>query len=247
MGIEYYYLFGLDISLDDYKLGTIKQPRLIDYINNKISIDSVYVPFIINDIIVNQINDKEGLIKIKQNLGSLTFMIMNCYQSQRLDVLLELKNSLFLLYGCEANINEDFTISVGEVVINDSNFDILCCVVLEMLRIDKSKLKLEKEEELDEITKRFEMLRKKHRDKVGKNTTETIDMLNYLIHSKECGMDYNKVLHMTMYQVRNTIETIGVKDNYETTIQYKLSQKFDVKEDIKHWSTKKIIKNSSIK
>ena len=46
MDFEYYYLFGVDIPLDNYKLGTIHQPKLKDYIINNINIEMFYVPFL---------------------------------------------------------------------------------------------------------------------------------------------------------------------------------------------------------
>ena len=46
MDFEYYYLFGVDIPLDNYKLGTIRQPKLKDYIINNINLEMFYVPFL---------------------------------------------------------------------------------------------------------------------------------------------------------------------------------------------------------
>ena len=51
MDFEYYYLFGVDIPLGDYKLGTIRQPKLKDYIINNINLEMFYVPFLYVDII----------------------------------------------------------------------------------------------------------------------------------------------------------------------------------------------------
>ena len=98
MKYEYYYLFGLDIPLDKYRLGVIKQPKLIDYISKEIDIETFYLPFIMNDIIISQTDDKESLMKIKKTIGSLSFILMNCYQSKRFDVINSLIESLKILY-----------------------------------------------------------------------------------------------------------------------------------------------------
>ena len=90
------------------------------------------------------------------------------------------------------------------------------------------------------------MLRKKHREKVGKkNEVNFIDIINIIIHSSK--FKYEDVLNFTVYQIKNTFETISSKDSYETMMQYKLSQKFDIKEDVKSWYFKKIVKSSNIK
>ena len=248
-GYEYYYLFGLDIPLEKYGLGNIKQPKMIDFLSKDIGIDSFYYPFLINDITIGQSNDKDLAIKLKDSMGDLTFLLMNCIQNNREDMIYALKKSLEVLYDTEnIEITQEFTMKVDDIEINNSNFNILCDIVFEMFKVDKSKFKFEspKQEELDPITARFEMLRRKHREKVGnKNEVRFIDIINIIIHSSK--FKYEDLLNFTVYQVKNTFETISSKDTYDTMLQYKLSQKFDVKEDVKSWHLKKIVKNSNLK
>lgn len=248
-GYEYYYLLGLDIPLEKYGLGKIKQPKIIDFLDKDVGIDGFYYPFLMNDIVIGQAEDKESIIKLKDSLGEFTFLLMNCIQNKREDIIYQLQKSLMLLYGTDnIEITKDFTMKIDDVEINNSNFNILCNTVFEMFKIDKSKFKFEvkKQEELDPITARFEMLRKKHREKVGKkNEINFIDIINIIVHSSK--FKYEDLLNFTVYQIKNTFETISSKDSYETMMQYKLSQKFDVKEDVKSWYFKKIVKNSNIK
>ena len=248
-GYEYYYLFGLDIPLEKYGLGSIKQPKIIDFLSKDIGIDSFYYPFMINDVIVGQSKDKDLVIKLKDSIGDFTFLLMNCIQNNREDIIYSLKQSLMLLYDTEnIKITEEFTMKIDDIEINNSNFNILCDTVFEMFKVDKSKFKFDipKQEELDPITARFEMLRKKHREKVGnKNEVSLIDIINIIIHSS--SLKYDDLLNFTVYQIKNTFETISSKDSYETMMQYKLSQKFDIKEDVKNWYFKKIVKSSNLK
>lgn len=248
-GYEYYYLLGLDIPLEKYGLGKIKQPKVADFLDKDVGIDNFYYPFLMNDIVIGQAEDKESIIKLKDSLGEFTFLLMNCIQGKREDIVYQLKQSLMLLYGTNnIEITKDFTMKINDIEINNSNFNILCNTVFEMLKIDKSKFKFDvkKQEELDPITARFEMLRKKHREKVGKkNEINFIDIINIIVHSSK--FKYEDVLNFTVYQIKNTFETISSKDSYETMMQYKLSQKFDIKEDVKSWYFKKIVKSSNIK
>ena len=57
-----------------------------------------------------------------------------------------------------------------DIEINNSNFDILVDVVLEMMKIDKSKLKFDKpkKKEMSEIEKEFERRRKKYLEMTNK-------------------------------------------------------------------------------
>ncbi|MGL5191668.1 MAG: hypothetical protein ACRC7S_18665 [Cetobacterium sp.] len=251
MGLEYYYLFGLDIPLDRHNLGVIKQPKLIDYINNKSEVEMFYLPFVMNDIIINQSEDNEVLNELKKKIGSLTFMLMNCYQSSRFDVLMSLINSLSLLYRCESKINEDFSISVGDVRIDDSNFDILSDLVLEMSKIDKSKIKFNKvsKKEMTEIEKEFERRRKKYleqsKNKKRDNELNILDISNIIIHGTK--FSYEDVLNMTVYQIKNTFNAMNSKEGYEVGTLYRVSPKFEAnKESLNHWSEKVKIDKSGL-
>ena len=53
MKYEYYYLFGLNIPLNKYGLGSIKQPKLIDYISKEIDIEKVGQYIVNSNIIEN--------------------------------------------------------------------------------------------------------------------------------------------------------------------------------------------------
>ena len=98
-GYEYYYLFGLDIPLEKYGLGRIKQPKIIDFLSKDIGIDDFFYPFVINDILIGQSKDKDSILKLKESMGDLTFLIANCIQSGRVDMLESMKESLEFLYG----------------------------------------------------------------------------------------------------------------------------------------------------
>lgn len=251
MGFEYYYLFGLDIPLEKYGLGTIKQPKLIDYIRNESVVEMIYLPFVMNDIIINQSENSELLYELKDKMGSLTFMLMNCYQSKRFDIIASLNNSLSLLYECNPTINEDFSISIKDAKINDSNFDMLCDLVLDISRIDKSKIKFDKisKKEMTEIEKEFERRRKKYleqsKGKKKEDDLSILDIANMIIHGTK--FDYSDVLNMTIYQIKNTFNAMNSKESYEVGTLYKISPKFETgKEALGHWTEKIKIDKSSL-
>ena len=119
-GYEYYYLFGLDIPLEKYGLGKIKQPKIKDFLSKDIGIDSFFYPFVMNDIVIGQTKEKDSVLKLKESMGDLTFLLVNCLQSNRNDMLFAIKQSLEFLYDEEVEITDKFTIQIGEVEINNS-------------------------------------------------------------------------------------------------------------------------------
>lgn len=250
-GYEYYYLFGLDIPLDRYKLGTIKQPKIKDYLSKDISIEGFFYPFVMNDILANQSQDKDTILKLKESMGELTFLLMNCIKGNRLDILQSIKESLQFLYNTSnVVINENLTIEIDGIKIDNSNFNILCKIVLEMLKIDKSKMKFEKvkKKEMSEIELEFERRRKAYEERVGKKAKDKgitiLDMANTVIHSS--NFKYEDILNMTAYQLKNSFEVIRHKDLYDTTILYSASPKFEFKDKQEHWIEKIKVDKSTL-
>lgn len=239
---EYYYLFGVDIPLEKYGLGTIKQPKLYDFIKNGISIEEFYMPFLINDFIVGQVENKDDVLKLKESLGSLRFLL-NTYKSRNRDMS-DLKTSLRLLY----NTNDIFintyeaTINIGKELINNNNFDILCDIVLEMLKINKSIFKFdEKKKTMSEIEMEFERRRLEYEDRIKHKKKEKgltmLDIANVVAHSHV--YKYDDVLNMTIYQIKSSYEAINLKESYETETLYRISPKFEIKKDkSEHWTEK---------
>ena len=251
-GYEYYYLFGLDIPLDKYGLGKIRQPRLIDFIEKDIDISSFYSYFVLNDFFIGQMKEenKEDVLKLKDALGSLGFLLNFACRDQKVkDKLIE---ALCLLYNTNnIHIHNDSVILVDNILITNDNFDSLCNVVLEMLKIDKSKLKFSSESYDDRVIsdkmlaakKRF-MDMNKNKNKKDKSIT-MIDIANIIVHS--CGIDYEKVLNMTIYQIQNSFDIVNAKESYDVNTLYRVSPKFDMsKEKFEHWTEKIKLSKSTL-
>lgn len=251
--LEYYYLFGLDIPLKKYNLGSIKQPKLIDFLEKDISIDNFYLPFIMNDILIGKSEDKESTISLKNKLGDLTFLLFSCYQAYQVEVLSLLSSSLSSLYNTDKiEIRDDFTILIdGHIEVNNSNFNILCDLILEMVKIDKSKLNLNSFEnkQMSEVEKEFERRRAEYlsrlKDKQKKKGVELVDICNMLVHSG--NFVYSDVLNMTIYQIKNSYETLIAKETFGINMLHRVSPKFDVgTEGYEHWVEKTKIDKSNL-
>ena len=250
-GYEYYYLFGLDIPLEKYGLGKIRQPKIIDFLSKDIGIEDFFYPFVINDVLVGSSEDKDTVLKLKESLGDLTFLMVNCMQSGRTDMLELIKEALEFLYDDEFDITDKLTIKVGDIEITNFNFPVLCDVILEMLKIDKSQLKFDKpiKKELSAIEKEFERRRREYEKRLGKkerNKNLTIlDMANISIHTS--NFKYDDVLNMTLYQLKNSFDFLTKKDAYNTNTMYMVSPKFEFKDNKhEHWIEKIKIDKSTL-
>ena len=249
-GYEYYYFFGLDIPLEKYGLGKIRQPKIIDFLSKDIEMDNFFYPFVMNDIIVGQSEEKESVLKLKDSIGDLTFLLINCMQSGRNDILISIKDSLEFLYGDKMTITDKLTIKIGDVEIDNSNFPMLCSVILEMLKIDKSKLKFDKpiKKEMSAIEKEFERRRREYEKRLGKEKNEKdltiLDMANISIHTS--NFKYEDILNMTLYQLKNSFDVLTKKDVYDTAVMYMVSPKFEVKDKQEHWMEKIKINKSTL-
>lgn len=242
---EYCYLFGLDIPLEQYNLGVIKQPKLIDLINKDKDLQDVYIPFLMNDYAIENSKDKIELSKLIKEVGSLTFFITMSYQMKRVEMINSLIDSLKFLYQTD-NVNlgsKNITID-NHIVIDDSNFDTLTNVILEMFKIDKSKIDFKsKEEDLYAgLSEEMIIAKKKYLERVGKSKKKEgisfVDIVNIIIHSNNT-IDYNSVLNMTIFQIKNTFEIINAKESYEFNKLVRISPKFDTsKEKHEHWTEK---------
>ncbi|URJ76441.1 AMP-binding protein (plasmid) [Bacillus velezensis] len=79
-------------------------------------------------------------------------------------------------------------------------------------------------------------LQKGRRRKAEKEAIYLQDTINYVQFGGRSFIPDKEIEQMTYYQLHNAYRSIIGVDSYLTGLQYKLSQKFEVKEEIKHWS-----------
>lgn len=62
------------------------------------------------------------------------------------------------------------------------------------------------------------------------------DIINIVWMGGRAYIPLNEVMSMTYFQLRKAYGNIISRDNFDLSMGYKLSQKFDVKDDVKHWA-----------
>lgn len=244
--LENKYLSGLPIDLKKFDLGVIHQLTYREIIEKDIDVDNLLKPFLMKKEMMKSNNDEFN--KSLNSIGNLGFLYLIDENSEDEKIIENLLNSIKIFYKSDdvyVNPNTKY-IHVDKVIIDVEKFDVLSTVVLEMFKVKSPEF--EDKTNMDELDKEFAKRREQYKKKTKKDENDftLIDIVNMIIHTNECGLDYNKIFNMTIYQIKNTYETLTAKYNFETMMQMKLSQ-FDIKESkIKDWRSKKIIKRSSV-
>ena len=241
IGLEYYYLSGKNIPLNNHKLGVIKQLTLNDFIDLDIEMNDFIQPFILNKKIM--LNRSSDIDKLLEDIGDLSFLFLYEQLSKQPIVSMLLK-SLSVIYNSNVYVDKK-TIAIivedNNTTITDDNFNILSNVVCEMMGIDRNDIEVpEIKEEMSDIEKEFERRRQKYLEmqkgnKPKKNEGYTIlDIANIIIHSSD--FSYDEVFNLTIYQLKNSFRVLMKKDNYTVNLLHRISQKFDTsKEKFVHW------------
>ena len=256
IGLEYYYLSGKDIPLNNHSLGVIKQLTLNDFIDLNIEMNDFIQPFVLNKKVM--LNKNSEVDRILESIKDLSFLFLY-EQLTKQPIITILLKSLSIIYNSD-NIyvdkksmaivveNSDNTITT----ISDDNFSILSTVVCEMMGIDRNDIDIpEPKEEMNDIEKEFERRRQKYLEmqngnKAKKSEGYTIlDIANIVIHS--ANFSYDEVFNMTIYQLKNSFRILMRKDNYTVNLLHRISQKFDTsKEKFVHWTNDTRLNVSSL-
>lgn len=258
LDLEFYYMSGKPIDLTHLNLGVIHQPRLKDFIDNKMDVSFFSHPFLFDKYMIS--NKKESVDELVKDLGKLSFLIVYneitslAYESDE-GVLDLLVNALKLLYKTD-NVLVAKTISKiiidGSIIIGDEELEFISALVVEMMRIDKNDMKKRIEEqtkqaELDELMSEFERRAKKYQEKQdSKNKDFTLmDMVNVIVHSQSV-VDYDRVFDMTIYQLKNSYETLIKKESFTINLMHRISPNFKPSEELKLWEENVHIVRSSL-
>lgn len=79
-------------------------------------------------------------------------------------------------------------------------------------------------------------LQKGRKRTAERNAIYLQDIINFTSFGGTSFIPFDQIENMTYYQLQNAYKGIIGKDSYNIGMGYKLSQKFDVKDDIKHWT-----------
>lgn len=79
-------------------------------------------------------------------------------------------------------------------------------------------------------------LQKGRRRKAERNAIYLQDIINFTSFGGKTYIPPREIEQMTYFQLMNAYQSIVGIESYEIGMQYKLSQKYDVKDNVKHWT-----------
>ena len=226
---------GKDIDLSKYNLGVIRQPRIDDFMGELDMIDFAK-PFYMERVWrVNGLFD--------ENEFPFTLFCMSVSKNPELETLLMI--ALRMIYVdlevTTAEIDNSIKILIhdGEkavAFIDDSNFDMLCKVVVGMMYLEEpKKTKEENIEGSEEDIALFDKYEKEY-DKKHKDNNEMCfeEKVREVIHMKNCF--YDDIKNLTVWQLEDFYRSCMFMDNYNKEFQKLITGKFKMKE-VKNWQS----------
>lgn len=245
-------LFGLPIKVEN--MGTIYQPKVKDFIDKDFNIQKFIRAFNIKANLF--LENAEGV----KNFDIFIYQLSLNLPIEEL-LITELVNSLKLLYRTD---DVDFVMldnkdiySVSVVInvlenkekktyyINRDNYDSFANVVLVLLDLGNNTIDEKLNEELNEIDLKiaqrraeFEKKKAEREAKINKDKDNDItiyDLMNYIIHTDNSQFNYQNILELTIYQIKNTFNMYRQKENYNLYMDYKTSGQFKMDDNISHW------------
>ena len=232
-GEDFYYLFSGENR--EICNTVIRQPRVGELIRHEIDVDELLQPF----FSFIELYDIPGEQKIHyKNLDLIFLDHMMCQkENMRQNSMLEgMLNTL--RYLCRNNDieydleNEAIKIN-GIAKINRDNFDSLQSYILSIFYAKKPKKQIIKGNEAQK-KKVMEMQKKlsQHRKKSG---IVIPDVLKVVLNGSH--FNHKELLEFTYWQLMDRYSDIMNIDSYKTYMDYKLSPKYELKDDnIKHWA-----------
>ncbi|MCC0707290.1 hypothetical protein [Clostridioides sp. ES-S-0190-01] len=265
--LENYYITGLPIKLGE-TLGTIYQPTIEELINSDMANLELVNPFLILEKSYSQLCNEESFeLKCKYDtIPILDLMILTSRKnsSEKVELLSDkIKKSLSILYKTDIkNIEYMNNIKIGILIksedkkknafISREDFGLVSDLILEMFCIDKKNLENDEDKWIENTgsereRKLIEHFKEKERKKREKEAYHLCDYIN-VVQNIDGYVPIDVILKMTYWQLINVYKTKIQFKNYDESLGFARSFKYQVEADkIKHWSKEIKIQTSTVK
>ncbi|MCP1324263.1 AMP-binding protein [Bacillus sp. S0628] len=238
-------LMGRPISVSEEHDLFVQQPLISDVVDmGEDSFNEYVLPYILTiDAIFGGLDNEEELME-KFTVYQLFFL--NSEDGGFLDGIFGGKSALGVLEESIKYFLKTDDIQILEnrkkIVINNSflmdevEFNFLRNIVQSVV----GRKDIEVEKPPKNMTPRqkdiWDKLQKGRRRKAEREAIYLQDIINYTAFGGPTFIPLTQIDNMTYYQLHNAYKSVVGIDSYNTSLGYKLSQKFDVKDEIKHWT-----------
>lgn len=239
-------LMGRPIVLDKDKDIVIRQPSMEHIVDiGEDAFNEMVLPYILTvDSVFNGIENEEELSS-KFHIFDLFFteveggntILDNIFDGRNsLEVLQESMEYFFDTDDIRVLHQRKKIIVKNSYLIDNNEFDRIRKIIQSIV----GRKEIEVEKAPKNMTKRqkdiWKKLQKGRRRTAEKNAIYYQDIINYVMYGGKSYIPSREIDRMTYYQLQNAYKSIIGVDAFSIGMGYKLSQKFDVKEDVKHWT-----------
>lgn len=239
-------LMGRPIVISQEHDIKVHQPKIniiVDYGESEFG--DMALPFIITtESVFNGLENEEELIS-KYHIFELFFVKID-EEKNLLDSVFGGRSSLEVLKNSLEFFLQTDNIRILEnrmkVLINDSyimgneEFD----TIRKAIQAVTNRKDVEVEKPPKNMTKRQKdiwlKLQKGRKRTAERNAIYLQDIINFVSFGGSSYISTEQIDNMTYYYLHNAYKSIVGIDTYNISMQYKLSQKYDVKDEIKHWT-----------
>lgn len=238
-------LMGRSILLDKEHEIYVRQPLISEIVDmGENGFNELVMPFILtSEAVFNGLEQEEELVN-KFDIYDMFFtqvednvyVLDNVFGGKSALGVLESGLSYFLQIDDIEFLIHRKKIRIGSYLVGKQEFMNLRKVIQGVT--NKRDMQVEKPPK--NMTKRQKdiwfKLQKGRRRRAEKDAIYLQDMINYVSFGGTTYIPIEQIDKMTYYQFQNSYKSIMGIDSFHIGMGYKLSQKFDVKDDIKHWT-----------
>lgn len=236
---------GKDIPVSEEHNIAVRQPRISEVVDmGEEKLNQVILPFILNTDIIFGNSDKEEELNAQFDIFDLFFvetedgkmLLDNILGERTIDALVESLKYFLDVEEVRVLSKRKKIVINNAYLIDAEQFRIIRKVVQEVM--NRKEIEVEKppknmSERQRDIWIKLQRGRKRSAEK---NALHLQDIINYTSFGGSYYISFNEIENMTYYQLQNAYKSVIGKDSFDIGMGYKLSQKFDVKDEIKHWT-----------
>ena len=236
---------GKDFDFEGIK---VKQPKVVDYAyKDEDYINSLCLPFLITSQVIDDddishykplemffLKDKEG-----------NYVLDKIFGASAIDILC---NSISELTGEEVDFLENMEqiVIAKKVLLTVENFEVL----RQGIKLIYGKEDIEIEHPPRNMSERQLDIWIKLQNGRKRNATDDVLTIADYINIANCSLNYipiKDIEEMTLFQLFSVVKTILEIDSHDIALRYKTSYKFEIKDDVSHWSEKIKIRAKTLK
>ena len=239
-------LMGRPILIDKKNNSFIHQPIIRDIVDiGEGEFNKLILPYVIStDLVFNGVDNEDELID-KFDIFDLFFikldnggtLLDNMFDGNNaLNTLTESLKYFFNTDDVRVLEKRQKIVIDNSYLIDKDEFSNIRSVIQSLV----CRKDIEVEKPPKNMTKRqkdiWNKLQRGRRRTAERNAIYMQDIINFASFGGRSFIPFDQIEKMTYFQLQNAYKSVMGIDAYNIGMGYKLSQKFDVKEDIKHWT-----------